>query len=491
MAANPRASGRTVIVLSLEPLRRRALSNLTWLRGHWPEALALLVVLGVCVGVRVVKLGEIPRIITGDEAENLQSAYRIMKGTGGGLFAFDWKPAPILGLYPLAWSVELFGNSVSDFRMYPVIFSLLTIVVTYVLARESMGSPAALLAMALFGTNLWFLHFSRTAWDNMNAAFLAAGACWATMRALQTQRWGWWAVVGLFITGSLYGYFSARFIVISVGLVCGLAVLLRQAPWRRTALGFGAACVLAAILFAPMAEHILDDWAYFNNRTNNVSVFSVKEPYEGDTNSWTIVWKNLHRNYSGFVLQDGAQMQRGLWGRYNPERRAPLDFVSGHLFWGGLIVGAFFWRRTYAWWPFFIPLGLAEVFSLGTPDLARGIVFAPFYFLFIGILFDWLLRIARQPLVRNGFVAGLAVVVIAVGVYNVREYFDWQAQRTTKEERLPGVDRCEFSLFSSMAQAAAEKKEHYDTAAFEEARRELDCSPVLRAIREREAQQTQ
>lgn len=490
MAGKTISSARDSLGLTFSALPHRALQLLRELRLRRLEAIAFLSVLAVCVGVRVVKLGSIPRIVTGDEAENLQSAYRIIEGTGTGLFGFDWKPAPILGLYPLAWSLQVFGNTVSDFRMYPVIFSLVAIILFYALARESMRASAALLAMALFGTNLWFLHFSRTAWDNMNAAAFAAGACWTTTCALKTGKWQWWALTGLFITGGLYGYFSARFIILAVALTCGLAVLLRQAPWRRTLFGLALASVLAAVLFAPMARHISHRWAYFNNRTNNVSVFNVADSYEGDSNSWAIVWHNLHRNYSGLVLQDGAQMQRGLWGRYTPQGRAPLDFVSAHLFWGGLIVAAFMWRRTFAWWPFFVPLFAAEVFSTGTPDLARGIVFAPFYFLFIGILFDWLLYLPRRPLVRGGMILALAAVVMLVGVFNVKGYFDWQTKETTQEARLPGVDRCEFDLFNSLAGSAAKKGQHMDAAAFEAQRNVLDCSPVLRAVNQREAQQS-
>src|SRR3990170_2584709 len=90
-------------------------------REHWLEASAFGAALAVCVVVRVAKLGSLPRMITADEADNLQTAYHIIAGTGPGFFDFDWKPAPIFSLYPLAWAIQLFGDTVSDFRMFPVI----------------------------------------------------------------------------------------------------------------------------------------------------------------------------------------------------------------------------------------------------------------------------------------------------------------------------------------------------------------------------------
>lgn len=92
------------------------------MRAHWLEAGAFVGVLTLAVLVRVVRLGSIPRMITADETDNLQVAYKIIEGTGPGIFGFDWKPAPIFSLYPLAWSVQLFGDT----------------------ARESMRAPAAL-----------------------------------------------------------------------------------------------------------------------------------------------------------------------------------------------------------------------------------------------------------------------------------------------------------------------------------------------------------
>ncbi len=467
------------------PVRVRAIDWRALVRSHWLEAGAFVAVFSVAVVVRAAKLGSIPRIISGDEADNLQTVYHIIGGTGPGIFGFDWKPAPIFSLYPLAWTIELFGDSVSDFRMFPVILSLLTIVLFYFLARESMGAPAALAGMALLATNLWFLHFSRTAWENVDAALFAVGAAWATTRALKTGGLWWWVIAGIFVALGLYGYFTARFIFIAVGLAAALAVLLRQAPWRSTATGLAIAGLVSAALFAPMANEIVENWDFFNRRTQNVSVFNTnpEEPYEGDTNGWVIAAKNVERNYRGFILNDGSETQRGLWVRYNPHNRAPLDLIATHLFWAGMVVAAIRWRQTYVWWPFFVPLFGAEVFSRGSPDLARGILIAPFYFLFVGIFFDEVFHRFRAPVARIAVGAAIAVVVGYVAVVNVYDYFDWQTETPTQISRMPGVDRCEFDMWQDLARdAAALGPGGLDGAEFEARRLDLNCSPVLREM---------
>jgi 4-amino-4-deoxy-L-arabinose transferase-like glycosyltransferase len=457
-------------------------------RARAIEAAAFLLIAAIAVAVRVTKLGTIPRLITADEADNLQDAYHVLAGTGPGFIGFDWKPSPIFSIYQLAWTMRIFGDSVSDFRLFPVILSMLTIIGFYFLARRSMGPFAALAGMALLSTNLMFLHFSRTAWENANAAFFAVGACYVTQRALEQRnidrRWaGWWALCGLFVTFGLYGYFTGRFIFVAVIIIVLAAIALRQAPWREALSGLVLAGLVSTILFAPMANKILNEWDYFNRRTENVSVFSISEeaPYEGDSNGWVIAAKNVVRNYQGLVLQDGGQVVRGLASRYNPHERAPLDFIATHLFWGGLIVGAIRWRKTYTWWPFFAPLFIAESFSTGTPDLARGVIFSPFYFLFIGLLFDEALKLARQPATRYAAGLSIAAVVAFVGTVNVVDYFEWQNLRSTQLSRMPGIDPCEFGVWRGLAKDAADAGPGLvDGEEFDRLRRELNCSDIVR-----------
>jgi 4-amino-4-deoxy-L-arabinose transferase-like glycosyltransferase len=445
------------------------------------ELAALAFVIAIAVVVRAYRLGEVPEILTGDEVDNLYDAYRIISGRVG-MFGFDHKPSPILGLYPLAWTVQIFGDTVSDFRMFSVITSLLVVVAAYIVARQAMGAPAALLAMALLGTNLWFLHFSRTAWDNTNSALFALGACYATTRALDTStrwRWAWWLATGIFTTLGLYGYFTGRFIFVSVFLITSIAVATRRSPWREAVVGLGVTFLVTAVLFAPMLMNIVNDWEFFNRRAEDVSVFSTRIPYEGDTNGWVIAGKNVGRNLQGLILMDGEEMERGLWYRYTPKERPPLDAATTVLFWIGLVVSLRRWNRTYAWWTFFVPLFIAEVFSRGTPDLARAVLFAPFYFLFIGLAFDQFFqswgRVGR-PLIALGAAAAVAVTAW-IAVDNVSTYFDWQERDETQIARFFGIDRCEFDAWRKIAKTSAQGGgREIDVGRFEEARKELDCS---------------
>lgn len=455
-----------------------------FVRGGRAELALACLILAAAAAVRVVKLDTFPRVLAGDELDNLQTAYHIIEGTGPGPFGFDWKPAPALGLYPLAWSVELFGDGVLSFRMFPVALSLLTLALFYPLARQSMRPPAALVSMALLASNLWFLHFSRTAWDNINSALFAVGACLCAARAIAAGRWRWWAGAGVFSALGMYGYFTGRFIILAVLAQVALAAALREVPLRRALRGAAIVTLFAGALVAPLAANVLEDWDYFNRRTQMVSVFNTKQPYEGDMNGWFIAGKNVLRNYRGFILQQGSEFRRGLWTRYGPPGAPPLDLLTTHLFWVGMVVGAVRFRRSFQWWPYFLPLFISEVFSRGTPDLARGILFAPFYFLYVGLCVDAFWQAMETWGSRTVKLAtAIAVITMAgVGAWNVREYFIWQSKDVVQTQRLPGIDRCEWKLWSAMArQAARQGSGGIDSVEFEARRRVLACSPIVRA----------
>jgi 4-amino-4-deoxy-L-arabinose transferase-like glycosyltransferase len=461
-------------------------------RAHGLEAIAFLGIFVVACVIRLVNLGTIPRVVAGDETDTIQDAIHINGGLGPGIIAFDWSQSPSLGIYPLAWIIRIFGDSVADVRLYCVIFSLLTIIIFYLLARETVNAPAALAATLLLATNVWFLNFSRTLWYTTNSPFIAVGACWTLTRALKSvdrrRRWIWWLATALFVTAGLYGYSSARFVALSVAVVAIFAAVMRFAPRRETLIGLAAAAVISAVLFAPMAKFIYDHYDVFTRRADTVSVFKVREPDGSFKNGWTVAWDNVEPVYRGLVFNDGLQTQRGPYNaRYHPPNRAALEILGAHLFLAGVIIAAFRWRRTYVWFPFIIPAALVNIFSTATPDYARSLIFAPFYFLFIAITFDEVLRhrwrFAPKPLL----LAAIAAITIFIAQHDVRLYFDWQSDITTQAQRMPGIDHCEYPSFIALVNEATETGKKTGSARlvggeiFQPVRDELHCSPVVEA----------
>ena len=116
--------------------------------------------------------------------------YHILAGNGPGFFGLDWKPAPAFSVYVIAGFMQIFGESIVGLRMASVVMSVAAIAVFYPLARSTLSRGAALSAAFLMATGLWFLHFSRSGWENPHVALFAALA--ALFVAMAVRRGSWY-----------------------------------------------------------------------------------------------------------------------------------------------------------------------------------------------------------------------------------------------------------------------------------------------------------
>ena len=161
-----------------------------------PSRMIFILILAFALVLRLINLQETPPNVTADEADNLQVAYHILAGNGPGFFGLDWKPAPAFSTYLIAGSMSIFGEGIVALRLPSVLFSVAAIAGFYIVARQVISSRAALAAMFLMATSLWFLHFSRSGWENAHVAFYAILTMLTLKLALRRGQWYLYALVG-------------------------------------------------------------------------------------------------------------------------------------------------------------------------------------------------------------------------------------------------------------------------------------------------------
>jgi 4-amino-4-deoxy-L-arabinose transferase-like glycosyltransferase len=412
--------------LSIPSLRLQAQSLGLLRRLHW-SIYALTGILVFALVIRLILLTTVPVNVTADEADNLQFIYQVLAGNGPGWFGLDWHQSPAFSLYTMAWLVDWFGKGVWGMRLYPAILGTLTLIPFYILARERLSTFSSLLATFLLATGLWFFHFSRTGYTNINATLFACCAAVCLSLALRKDRWYYYAGVGLFAALGLYGYDGGRPIGLAVAAFFPFALYFFRHNYRRVVVGFVLAGVIAGVLFIPQARTILDDWDHFNTRTRAVSIFTVETPYMGDTDRVAIVVHQLERNFKGFFLLDRSLREMS----FQPDRLLPrggtfLDFWTGALFWVGLVAGLWRWRDTALWWCFFIvPIFVNEAFSSNTPEATRALVSTPFMYLFVGLGIESVVSCLRRP--SGTMWLGFAVVAAFIALTSIRGSFQWMA----------------------------------------------------------------
>ena len=411
----------------------------------------LVAVLLVCAALALYlyQLGTVPANLTADEVDNLSDIVKIRAGVGPGLFGLDWKPNPAYSLYLMAYAMNLFGVSVAGFRATSAALGALTLAPTYLLAREQVGRLAAALAAILLGTTVWFLNFSRSGWENVHIAFYGTMAALTLSVALRRDRLPLYILPGIFAGLAVNGYFSGK--LVPVGLIAYLpfALLLNRDRWRRVLLGYGIWLAVCLALFAPQVPEIVNNWAYYTRRSAGVSVFHAKLPYEGADSLPALLVHQVVRTARGFLLMDGSVV--GL-PRYSPLRQPIFGLVTAALYVLGLALGAIHWRRT-ALWACMMGTALVgtQVFTLNTPDLARGIGAAPFMVLFASLPLSIVTQ--RRWRWQNALRVAACTVVLAAAVSGVATYFTWIQQPATLDARTPAIADSAFQSFVSAKHA--------------------------------------
>ena len=449
----PRALPAGLASSLLEPVRTRlhALGLTGW------EAGALIAVVVLALVLRLASLTTIPPNVLADEADNLQVIYHIMADTGPGFFGVDWAQSPAFSMYMASWFMEVFGETIAGMRMASVVLSTLSLPVFYFVARQNeLSRPAALGATLLLATSLWYLHFSRTGWYNIHVALYALLAVLAATAAIRRGNLALYAAAGLFAALGLYGYPGGRLIVVALAAYLPIAAVLHREDLRRLLTGYALMGAVALVLFLPHLNFAVDNWEGYNTRTKAVYILNEENRVQfGDKNAVEIMAEQTWRNVKGFIILDSGASYVGLNARYIPGGHGFLDRLTAALFWLGMAVSILRWRQTLLWWVFFVMMLFpVQVLSNATPDGARAVVAAPFFYLFVALALDWLigLRFGHRWLI--GSAAAVAVAVIAY--MNVSGYVDWMEQPETAGARQPAIEVADFERWQTLQKIEAE-----------------------------------
>lgn len=448
-------------------------------RGHerieasgGPRTLLLfLALLGASLLLRLFALGSFPRNLMADEADNLNVIYKILYGVRPGIFGIDWKPSPAFSMYVTAPFVALFDGGVFGLRLLSALTSVLALIPLYALYRRFISTPATLLALALLSTNVWYLNFSRSGWENVHVVLLTALAFWLLTLGLESGRWLPWAACGVVATVGLYSYFAGRAILISLLVYAPLALWTHRQRWPRVLGGYALLTVVAVSFFLPQLPAIKANPEKFNLRAERVSVLNAaEEGYFGRVGKSEVLqyqlWRNARFFYDGNVLAGPSysppeQVLVDTRPRYSPFGRPLLEPLSALLFAGGLVMSLLARGRYVMWWVMLlIPWLVTQVLTINTPDAARGIGMLPAIYFFVALALDRLWHLLRElgKSARAGIStaqAALVVVTLAVAALTAVSYFQWAGSPQLLRAREPAVPLEQFDSWKAVQIARA------------------------------------
>lgn len=255
-----------------ESLSPRALSGL--LRARWP-ILALFLIFLLALAVRTVDLTDNPRGFFADEASFGVNADLILH-TGKDEYgeflpllfrAFGEYKLPIFAYAELPF-IAVLGRTELAVRLTAAVIGSLTVIATYLLAKELFKrEAAALAAAALLAILPWHIHYSRVGMEIVVLPLMLSISLWLFLRAMRQGSSIVPAVVAFGLT--FYSYRAAWVLVPPLMLVL-VAMYYRELLKRRRE--WLASAVILLMFGLPLLRHVLSDTG---DRSTDVSIFKA------------------------------------------------------------------------------------------------------------------------------------------------------------------------------------------------------------------------
>lgn len=358
-------------------------------------------------------------------------------------------------MYLLAIGIRIGGTTAETIRTVSAVIGTLTIPVVWLLAREWRGRLFAALAVVIFATMRWHVHFSGLSFRVILAPlFLALTFLffqWAVRRRSGIDA----ALCGLALGVGLYTYLAFRLVPLMVGI--GMAAALAAHWQERKALGgvFTIIIGVSLLVFAPLGLHYWQNPTHFTGRGEEVNFLGREDSgrlllrqtrdvllmplVRGDH----VGKHNLPGPPTFLQLGDmpGEQVAE-MWALERQaarmEQREPMDphgtgtpafgFVGGILFYIGLVVVALSIRSDWrgAAWLAWLGIGImASVLSFGAPNMLRLLYLTPVAALMIARGIEAAATLAHKGASRivagrfPAIVAGLVALVLLAAILRI------------------------------------------------------------------------
>lgn len=393
-------------------------------RVIWPLVVALLL---LAWGLRVCYLEEVPPGWRDDELINIHAlSNQVLEGR----FPIYYLGAS--GHEPLYHHLHagvhaLFGFNVLSGHILSAAFGLLSIALTYALARRLFPGERAIavVASATLAASFWSLMYSRTAIRHISLPPFALATIYVFWRQIDAERprLVGWGLLGLLLAATLYTYTASRLLpVLLVGFM-GYLALFHRDQFHKHSRGVAMALVVMALLVAPLGAAIVRGRSTraIEGIGADARVTELATPLRALRNGDPRPMLASVVETMGMFHASGDPE----W-LYNIAGRPVFSFFGGALLWSGVAFCVSRWRQPRFF--FLLPwlgLGLSPAF-ISTPaaSLSHTIFAQPAAYLLLAValvsLCSWLRSRGASVIACVLF---LAISVTAISVRDLRDYF--------------------------------------------------------------------
>ena len=404
---------------------RKAAAPLPWLKWE-VVAFVAIVLLGLFLRFYRYDFPPYDGICAIEEPQSGQGALAIRLGDRPWEFLLDRWIALI--------SMDLLGDTLTAIRIPFTILSWLTIIPLYLLLRELVSRPAALVATLFFAFCRWHLVYARSAHNIFGPTLpLILVALWLSVRAYRRGGLAAYPLIGLICAYSLYTYAGYRGTTAFIGLFFVISLLqhfwnYRKAvvPSQRNAVRLSLRNQAFGIVLAGFGFGLLVVPLYFQLQANPAFFL---ESVERATNNPQYYHEDSARMLEQRVdrLRDTAMMFNHLGDGsavFNMPGQPQLDPVSGTLLVLGLAY-CILWAGTrmqgYFAAYFLILLAFGTIF-VHNFDIRRLQGIIPLIFILAAFFLDGAGHFVRRRLGRVAWLPLTAVAVLFGGIAFAANY---------------------------------------------------------------------
>jgi len=400
-----------------------------WLCSRRVELVGLVALLLVALAVRAVDLEHVPANLGGDEGTQGVAALKFLEPPLSNPFSTGWFGVPTMSFLAWGLSMRVFGESAAGLRALSALIGTLTVLTTFLLARELWGRRVAWLAATVLTCSHFHIHFSRLGSNQIADGLFVTLALWLLVRGLRSRREICFALAGAVMGLGWYGYFGARLI----GIVVAFYLAWRVVVEYRFLARYGRLLLIllgaALVVVAPLMIYYIGCPDALSARFREVSLFAsgwlAREQVITSRSTANLMLQQFWKSISAF----NYTLDSTFW--YRPTIPL-LDFVSGALFVLGLL-----WTTAHCRWPangllllwFWLALILGWVATENPPSSMRMVIVAPALALLVGLGLNWLMELGRRVLGggrrlwNRASVLVLIAILIAIAVLNLHYYF--------------------------------------------------------------------
>lgn len=404
---------------------RKQAEPLPWLRWEIAAFVAI-VLLGLFLRFHNYDFPPFDGVCAVEEPQSGQGALAIRRGDRPWEFLLDrW-----VALLFMNW----LGDTITAIRIPFTILSWVTLIPFYLLMRELVSRPAALLSTLFFAFCRWHLAYARSAHNIFGPTLpLILLALFLTVRVYRRGGLAAYPMIGLICAYTLYTYAGYRGTTLFIGLFCVISLIQHlwayrhavlpsrfqaiRSSFRGQILGIGLAAFGFGLLLVPLYSQLSTNPTYFleaaERATNN------DQYYSHDTAR--MLQQRIDRTRDAAMmfnhLGDGSAV-------FNMPGRPQLDPVSGTLLvlglvycliWAGVRMQGFF--AVY----FLVLLAFGTVF-VHNFDIRRLQGVIPLIFILAGFFFDASGHFVRRRLGRYAIVPLVAAASGMTGLAFAENY---------------------------------------------------------------------